>query len=134
MAKPKILIIDDDEDVLCASKTVLAANDYEVVCARNGESGLASAAGLRPALVILDIIMSPDDGLTIAERLKEDARTAHIPVLVISAVAEKLHKRLYSPEIASRLKAERFLQKPIEPQVLLREVAALVNPRHDGSS
>lgn len=128
MTQRRILIIDDDEDVLCAYRTVLSANDYDVVCARAGEDGFAEALRVRPDLIILDVIMSPPDGLEIAERLRNHPRTAAIPVIVVSAVAEKLHKRLYSPEIAERLQAECFLQKPIDPQTMLAEVAALLSP------
>lgn len=126
MGQGKILIIDDDDDVLCACETVLSSNGYEIICARTGESGFAEALRLRPDLVILDIIMSPENGLETTERLKSDARTAEIPIIVISAVAEKLHKQVYSPEIAERLQAERFLQKPVDPQRLRTEVAALL--------
>jgi len=128
MTQRRILIIDDDEDVLCAYRTVLSASDYDVVCARAGEDGFAEALRVRPDLIILDVIMSPPDGLEIAERLRNHPRTATIPVIVVSAVAEKLHKQLYSPEIAERLQAECFLQKPIDPQTMLAEVAALLSP------
>lgn len=129
MGRHKILIIDDDEDVLCACQTMLSRHGYDVACAHTGEVGFAAALQLKPDLILLDVIMSPEDGLDIAARLKDDPRTARIPIVMMSAVAEKLHKQVYSPEIADRFRADRFLQKPFDPDVLLTEVRGLLDTR-----
>lgn len=86
--KPKVLVVDDDSEWR-ASVAVFLSDRYEVLCAGDGEEGLRVARTMKPAAVVLDVMMPGGrDGLTIFCELRKDPETWHIPVVVLSAVNE----------------------------------------------
>lgn len=88
--KKKILIIDDEEDlcVLAAHALTMERSDLEVISAPDGPSGLRRAKAERPAVIILDVMMPSMDGYEVCERLKADAATSHIPVVMLTASSD----------------------------------------------
>ncbi len=85
MPNPKILVVDDDPDLVRALRLRLRANNYEVTTASDGYAAIASAQRERPALIILDLGLPVGDGFVVLDRLQNSDTLAGIPVIVLSA-------------------------------------------------
>lgn len=125
---PKILIIDDDLDIVEAMKVVLESKDYEVATAASGEEGLKRARQSAPDLIILDVMMeSMDKGFDVARNLKNDQKHKNIPILMLTAIKEKIglgfEKEAGDPEW---LPVDGYCEKPLKPDELLAKVGALL--------
>jgi len=83
--KPCVLYIDDNAQNRLLVKRILEAEGYAVLEAEDGLAGLGLAADLLPDLILLDILLPGSDGYEVSKRLKEDARTRHIPVVAMTA-------------------------------------------------
>jgi len=83
--KPRILIVDDEPDLLTVLRFGLEAAGFEVVQASDGEQGLALARQVMPDLMILDLMLPRMDGYKVCRALKYDDRYKHIPVFILSA-------------------------------------------------
>jgi DNA-binding response OmpR family regulator len=88
MMKKKILVVDDEEDILHFLELVLREKGYDVVTAANGHEALTTAQIERPDLVLLDIMMPQMDGWEVLKLLRIDDDTAQIPVAMLSARTE----------------------------------------------
>ena len=88
MSKKKILIVDDEDDILHFLELVLREKGYEVVTASGGHEALTKAQVDRPDLVLLDIMMPQMDGWEVLKLLRVDEGTSHIPVAMLSARTE----------------------------------------------
>jgi len=111
----KILIIDDDPDLVEALKIILKTGSYKVVSAFDGEEGLKKAKEENPHLIILDLLLPKGDGDALCRELKGDSRYADIPILVLTAVAEKVDTKLFPEHKISSLPADDYVDKPVEP-------------------
>ena len=120
--KAKILLIDDDVDLVEATKMILESKPYEVVVAYEGEEGLRKAREENPDLIILDIIMPVKNGFTAAEQIKKDPRLSKIPVVMLTAFAEKVGETSIPASRGLELEAEDYIDKPVSPEELLRRV------------
>lgn len=89
MKKSRILVVDDEPDLVELVRHHLAREHYEVVTATDGETALAEARRRLPDLVVLDLMLPGIDGLEVCRRLKGDPRTAHIPVVMLTAKGEE---------------------------------------------
>ena len=128
MAKATILIIDDDEDIRLAIQTLLESRDYAVETAATKEEGLQKFNSVKPDLAILDVMMiSWQDGFELARELKKDPALKDIPVLMLTGVENKTGLEFKSAAGDEEwLPVEGFLDKPVEPDVLLAEVEKLL--------
>lgn len=116
----KILLIDDEPDVLEMVRAVLMTKGYEVVAARGGEEGLALAEEMTPDLIISDLMMPKVSGLEVIKRLKRHQRLRRVPIIVLSALGDD-EKR--PPEFwIKSLSIDDYLQKPFDPLDLLGRV------------
>ena len=121
MAKDKILIIEDDQAII-NSLVILLKNDYEVDYGKDGNEGLDKVKKFEPDLIILDLLMPERDGFDVSKRLKANADTKDIPVIVLSSFTE-LHDMTFSDDAAkASLPNEVYLTKPIDPPTLLRVI------------
>lgn len=129
--KAKILIVDDDPDIVTAIGAVLEARDYEVVTAGDGEEGLAKLKDERPDLMILDLLMPRMDGFAVCMQLKDPrwARYANIPILILSSVREEASRRRYELETGLALDVDDYVEKPINPSILLERMERLLEKR-----
>lgn len=84
MAKEKILIIDDEQDLVRLVKEILEMENFQVSTAYDGEEGLRKAISEIPDLILLDIKMPGVNGFQVLERLKIDKATSHIPVVMLT--------------------------------------------------
>lgn len=109
MAKKKILVIDDEVDILDIVKARLLANNYDVITASDGETGLVKMREEKPDAVILDILLPQTDGLTILKKIREEDKA--IPVFMYTAYSNEERIKL-----ASKLNATGFIIKTSDLQ------------------
>ena len=110
----KILVVDDDEGILEVVQIVLEGEGYRVQTSLNGES-LQNLKDDMPDLILLDVLLSGEDGRSICKRLKGDVKTAHIPIIVLSAHSD-------ASKLAVTIGADGFLEKPFDVDVLIEVV------------
>ncbi|MEW6001988.1 MAG: response regulator [Nitrospirota bacterium] len=124
----KILVIDDDPDVLEAISIFLEANGYQVVTARDGLDGLARLKEEKPDLMILDLLMPRMDGFGVCRELKDPrwSKYSHIPIIILSSVREEASRRRYELETGLQLDVDDYVEKPIEHTVLLDRVEKIL--------
>ncbi len=122
MPKKKILIVDDEIEMVELEVMRFEAHGYEVRAAYDGESGLKMVYEWVPDLVILDIMLPKMDGYTVCEALKKDARSKNIPILLVSAVDQK-----YDPLRGQKVGANDSFTKPFEPPLLLARIKELLH-------
>ena len=125
-SKTKILLVDDDEDFVEATKLVLESKPYEVIVAHDGDEGLAKARKEKPDLIILDIIMPVKDGFSAAEQLKKDSELKKIPVIMLTSFSVKGGETSLSVSQGFTLDTEDYVDKPVSPQELLKRVERLL--------
>lgn len=113
--KRRILLVDDDREIVLGLSIRLRAAGYEVMTAHDGRAGMESALACRPDAMVLDIRMPAMDGLAVLAELQRHAETKDIPVIVLSAnVAEKA--KCQSLDLGAR----HFVQKPYVAKTILR--------------
>ena len=117
MARKKILIVDDEPDLVTLLKAELEARGYDVVVAMNGEEGVRTALLEKPDLLILDIMMPVMSGYEALSRLRNNQRTKRLPVIILSAKGET-----YSILDLQKLGATDYLIKPFESEELLATI------------
>ncbi|MCK5179249.1 MAG: response regulator [Candidatus Omnitrophica bacterium] len=115
MSKKKILIVDDEIELVELVKIRLEANGYEVITANSGLEGLSKAASEVPDLIVLDIGMAEMDGYTALQKLREEETTKDIPVIMLTAYAKM--QSLFEMEGISD-----YIVKPFDPQDFLEKV------------
>lgn len=123
MAKPKILVIDDDPDLVRAMRLRLRASNFEVTTATDGYSAIASAQKERPNLIILDLGLPVGDGFVVLDRLQNSDALAGIPVIVLSARDPQTNE-----ERALKAGAAAFFQKPADNDELMNVIRASLGP------
>jgi DNA-binding response OmpR family regulator len=123
MPKPKILLVDDDPDLVRALRLRLRANNYEVATASDGYSAIASAQKERPALIILDLGLPVGDGFVVLDRLQNIDALASVPVIVLSARDPQSNE-----ERALKAGAAAFFQKPADNDELLNVIRVSLGP------
>ncbi len=129
MARTRILYVEDNAANLALVRKVLEhGGRYEVIGAPTGEDGLEAACAGAPALILLDLDLPGMDGFELARRLRADSRTAHVPLVAISASVMK-HER----DQALAAGCIRFIEKPFDIAELRVVVEhALLAGSHDG--
>lgn len=128
---PKILLVDDDPDILDATTMILETQGYEVVTATNGVEGLACLRAEKPDLMILDLLMPKMDGFAVCQEL-QDARWSkyrNMPILILSSVREEASRRRYELETGLELGVDDYVEKPISPDILLERVERLLKAK-----
>jgi len=127
---PKILIIDDEPDLLMYLKTFLDDQGYGVVCAQDAQTALQMIRLEKPDLICLDIMMPIQSGISFYEHLRRDPRMRGIPVIIISGLNEESLKLGAQVLKAAGINCtpQRFLNKPVDLELLrkvIREVLTL---------
>ncbi len=117
MAKERVLLIDDDEDISRLVENYLSAEGYTVLRAKTGEAGISMARSERPDLIILDLMLPGLDGLDVCRILKRDQATATIPIIMLTARGDEA-------DIVTGLElgAEDYVVKPFSLKVLTARI------------
>jgi two-component system, OmpR family, alkaline phosphatase synthesis response regulator PhoP len=127
MAKEKILVVDDEEDILELVRYNLSQEGYEVVCRDTGEGALELLKSTPVDLILLDLMLPGINGFTVANRLKGDERLNRIPIVMLTARGEE------SDVVAGlEIGAEDYITKPFSPRILIARVRAIL--RRQGES
>ena len=120
----RILIVDDDPNILISLEYLMKREGFEVHLARDGEEALAAIAAQRPALVLLDVMMPKKSGLEVCQALRADEALKDTRVLMLSAKAR-------DTDIAKGLGsgADAYMTKPFSTQALVKKVREMLEPR-----
>ena len=121
MAKKRILLVDDEKDLIETVGFRLEANGYEVVFAADGQEGLNQARTIKPDLIILDLMLPKMDGYKVCGLLKKDTRYSKIPIILFSSRAQTDDVKM-----GEELGADAYITKPFEPQMLLGKIKELL--------
>jgi two-component system alkaline phosphatase synthesis response regulator PhoP len=128
--KKRVLLVDDDKDLVSSLKVVLEANGFVVATAHNGPSALAQVAAEKPDLIVLDVMMDSDaEGFTVAYKLEGDPSTRLIPIVLLTGFMDHMAERRESFDfIAGRdWPAAKLMKKPVVATELvstLRQLSA----------
>jgi two-component system phosphate regulon response regulator PhoB len=127
--KEKILVIEDDEDILNLISYHLESQQFLVVKAQNGQEGIETAWREIPDLIILDIMLPDIDGFEVCKKLKRYDQTMHIPVIMLTAKGEEIDRIL-----GFELGADDYVVKPFSPRELVLRVKAILKRRESFSA
>ncbi len=122
MSKKRILLVDDEEDLVKTVSFRLEANGYEVTSAYNGMEAIDKVHKDKPDLVILDLMLPKIDGYKVCGLLKKDSRYKEIPIIMFSARAQEADIKM-----GEEVGADAYITKPFEPQALLDKISELLN-------
>jgi two-component system alkaline phosphatase synthesis response regulator PhoP len=125
MARTRILVVDDEPDILALVHYNLSKAQYDVVGVASGEEALAQVRTTPPSLIVLDLMLPGVDGLEVCKALKRDTRTAAIPIVILTARGEEA-------DIVAGLElgADDYLTKPFSPRILLARIRAVLRRHH----
>ena len=121
MAKKRILLVEDEKDMIYAVTMQLEANGYEVIVACDGQVALQKARREKPDLIILDIMLPKLDGFKVCRMLKFDEKYKDIPVIMFTAKVLDSDKKM-----GKEVGADVYITKPFEPEVLLSKIRELL--------
>lgn len=113
--RPKILLVDDDVDLVTVMRGALESKAYDVVVAYNGQEGLEKAKKDKPDVVVLDILMPVADGFVFADQFRKDPLLAKIPVLALTSFSESMGQPF-------PFEVSEYIMKPIKPKDLVAKV------------
>lgn len=121
MSKPKILLIEDEEDIVTLIKLQAELSGYKIVVEADGLNGLRAVEKEKPDLIILDIMLPGQNGLDVCRKVKGNSQTKDIPVIIISAKGEELDIVL-----GLELGADDYVPKPFSVKVLFSRIRAVL--------
>jgi len=120
---PKILIVDDDPDIVDAGRLVLEREGYEVEGAPNRADGMKKLEEMKPDLLILDVMMEePDDGLRMAREIRKSGNT--VPIIMLTSVNAAMGLNI--DKDGEIVPVDEFQPKPVEPKTLVAKVKKLL--------
>jgi len=124
----KILVVDDDPDIREALTMILESRGYQIVIACDGIECLAALRAEQPDLMIIDLLMPRMDGFAVLRTLQDGRWSKYrgIPILVLSSVREEASRRRYELETALEFDVDDYVEKPINPDILLERVERLI--------
>ena len=133
MEKPKILVIDDDPDLVESIRITLEANNYEIYSAENGTEGLRLVKEIHPDLIILDVMMDTiTEGFQVSYQLRsKDPQSEYksysdIPILMLTGISKKTHMKFSPKTDQDYLPVDEFVEKPIRFETLLEKIRKLI--------
>ena len=132
MPREKILVVDDEEDILELVRFNLSKEGFQVICATTGEKAVGITRSEHPDLIVLDLMLPGMDGLEVAKILKNNPETQNIPIVMLTAKGEE-------SDVVTGLElgADDYVAKPFSPRILTARVRAILRRKtveHPGDS
>jgi two-component system phosphate regulon response regulator PhoB len=124
MSGEKILVVDDEENIRELVRYNLAREGYQVTTVGSGEEALKQTSSKPPDLIVLDLMLPGMDGFAVCRQLKNDGRTAHIPIVMLTVKGEES-----DIVVGLELGADDYITKPFSPKVLLARLKAVLRRR-----
>lgn len=124
MTKEKILAVDDESDILGVIRFNLEREGYRVTTTESGETALKLIPELMPDLILLDLMLPGIDGLGVCRKIRADSKTAHIPVIMLTAKSEESDMI-----VGLEMGADDYISKPFSNKVLVARVRAILRRR-----
>jgi CheY-like chemotaxis protein len=119
----KIIIIDDDIDLVEALRLTLEGEGFEVIDAQDGKKVLQKIIDEKPDLVLLDVMMgTQDEGFHVAYQIRNDPASADIPIIMLTAVGQETGFSFDKEKDEDYLPVDEFIEKPINPDTLIELV------------
>jgi len=122
MISKRILVVDDEEDIVALVRIRLEAEGYEVLVASDGQQALDTARKEMPNLIILDLMLPKIDGYKVCRMLKFDERYKKIPIILFTARSQSSDK-----DLGMEVGADAYLTKPFDSKVLLDSIKRLLS-------
>jgi phosphate regulon transcriptional regulator PhoB len=126
MAKEKILIVDDEKDIVRMLDYNFKKEGFRTVLAYDGEDAVVLAQKEHPDLIVLDLMLPGIDGLEVCKALKKESKTESIPIIMLTAKTQETDK-----VIGLELGADDYVTKPFSPRELLARVKAILRRAHE---
>ena len=130
--EPYILIVDDDPDILDNIITVLESLSYRLGTAQDGKKCMEMMKEQVPDLLILDLLMPRMDGWGVIREMRSEPRYANVPIMVLTTVVEDASRRRYELETGMAMTVQAYMQKPVMPTEMIRQVERLLKPENHG--
>lgn len=123
----KILLIDDDRDFVEINRVALDSKGFEVITAHDGDTGVEKAVKETPDLVVLDVMMTTKtEGYYVARRIREQEKLKHIPIIMLTAVREKMDVPWQFEPDDTWLPITEFIEKPLSPSKLADKIKEIL--------
>jgi len=127
MAKKTVIVIDDDPDVLEATRVILEGAGFAVVTAPTGPEGVSRIREGGINCILLDVMMAKDtEGFHIAQELKADPKTSRIPIIMLTSVSKKTGFEFSPATDKEFMPVELFLEKPVDPKRLVQAITGAI--------
>lgn len=117
--KKNILLVDDDPDFVEAVRVIVESGGYNVRVAYDGQEGVKAVEEQKPDLIVLDVMMPVMDGHAACAKLKHNPDTKEIPIILLTAVADRVTTSKYTHRDMLESEAEDYMPKPVDPKELL---------------
>lgn len=117
----KILLVEDEKNIILGVKTCLEVANYEVLIVEDGEKAIETAISEKPNLILLDLMLPKLDGFTVCRELKSKEETKGIPIVVLTAKVEEESRRR-----AVEAGADSYMTKPFRPEELWQEIKKFI--------
>lgn len=117
----RILVVDDESDLVVMISTALKHQGYEVITANDGQEGLEKAKTEKPDLIVLDLMLPRINGYKVCGLLKKDTRYAKIPIILLTAKAST-----EDMELGKKVGADAYITKPYERETLISKIEELI--------
>jgi len=127
--KIRVLIVDDEPDIVELLKYNLQSEGYDCITAPNGEKALELVEKHKPDLILLDVMMPKMDGMEVCRKIKENPKLSDIFIIFLTARGEE-----YSEIAGFEMGADDYITKPIKPRLLMSRVKAVLKRKSDSGS
>lgn len=126
--KKKILLVDDDEDLLRSFQVTLESKGYDVITVNDGKEGFAKLKNEKPDLLVLDVMMNTNlEGYNLLHTIKKEPEYKKMPIILLTGMVDQLGVNLYSGvEDEKMLPNVRFQDKPIDPLLLVELIEEML--------
>ena len=119
----KVLIIDDNEELVDATTNLLEAKGYDVVSASNGKDGVEMAKAENPDIILLDVMMTTkSEGFDVAREMHKEENLRDTPVIIVTGIRKEMNLSFGFEPDEDWLPVKAVLEKPVKPDVLLKTI------------